>query len=75
VATDWYIRYFEEKGVKCTEMEGEGLFAVARFRSRRAAGIYVISDSGSGDNWDLGWGEEKLERSKEELISAIIGFR
>lgn len=73
VATDWYIRYFEKKGVKCTEMEGAGLFTVARFRSRKAAGIYVISDSGAGDDWDLGWGEEKLERSKQELIDTIIG--
>ena len=59
--------------MKCTEMEGAGLFTVARFRSRKAAGIYVISDSGAGDDWDLGWGEEKLERSKQELIDTIIG--
>lgn len=72
VETDWYIRYFEEKGVKCVEMEGAGLFTAARFRSRRAAGIYVISDSGSGEEWDLGWGEDPLEQSIRNLIDAII---
>ena len=71
VVPDWRIRYYEEKGVKCLEMEGAGLFTVARFRSRKAAGIYVVSDSGSGDEWDLGWGEEALERSVQKLIDAI----
>ena len=71
VVPDWRIRYYEEKGVKCLEMEGAGLFTVARFRSRKAAGIYVVSDSGSGDDWDLGWGEEALERSVQKLIDAI----
>ena len=72
VVPDWRIRYYEEKGVKCLEMEGAGLFTVARFRSRKAAGIYVVSDSGSGDEWDLGWGEEALERSVQKLIDAIV---
>ena len=74
VETDWYIRYFEEKGVKCVEMEGAGLFTVAKFRSRKATGIYVNSDSGSGDDWNLGWGEGKLEQSIQKLIDAIAGL-
>ena len=73
VVPDWSIRYYEEKGVKCLEMEGAGLFSVAKFRGREATGVYVISDSGSGDDWDLGWGEEALERSVRKLIDAIIG--
>ena len=72
VETDWYIKYFEAKGVKCVEMEGAGLFTVAKFRSRKAAGIYVISDSGSGEDWNLGWGEERLEQSIQKLIDAIL---
>lgn len=73
VVPDWSIRYHEEKGVKCLEMEGAGLFSVAKFRGREATGVYVISDAGSGDDWDLGWGEEALERSVRNLIDAIIG--
>ena len=54
-------------------MEGAGLFAAAKFRSRRAAGLYVVSDSRSGDEWDLGWGEKVLEASIERVIGAIAG--
>lgn len=72
VQPDWRSRYYEDKGAKCVEMEGAGLFTVAKFRSRKATGIYVISDSGSGEEWDLGWGEEKLEQSIQNLIDVII---
>lgn len=71
VETSWRIKYFEDKGALCVEMEGAGLFSVAKFRSRRAAGIYVISDSGEGDDWNLGWGEEVLETSINKVIDAI----
>ena len=46
-------------------------FAAAKFRSCRATGIYVISDSGSGDDWDLGWGGKTLETSINRVIEAI----
>lgn len=67
----WSAKYYEDKGVLCVEMEGAGLFSVAKFRSCRAAGIYVISDSGSGDDWNLGWGEKALEASISKVIDAI----
>ncbi len=67
----WSAKYYEDKGALCVEMEGAGLFAVAKFRSCRAAGIYVISDSGSGDDWNLGWGEKVLEASINKVINAI----
>lgn len=72
VETDWNIKYYEHKGAKCVEMEGAGLFAVSKFRSRKATGIYVISDSNLGEKWELGWGEEKLEQSIQKLIDVII---
>lgn len=71
VQPSWRAKYYEDKGVLCVEMEGAGLFSVARFRSCRAAGIYVISDSGSGDDWNLGWGENVLETSINRVIEAI----
>lgn len=71
VETSWRIKYFENKGALCVEMEGAGLFSAAKFRSCRAAGIYVISDSGAGDDWDLGWGEDVLEASINKVIDAI----
>lgn len=71
VEPSWRIKYFEDKGALCVEMEGAGLFSAAWFRSCRAAGMYVISDSGSGDSWDLGWGEKVLEESVSKVIDAI----
>lgn len=71
VETSWRIKYFEDKGALCVEMEGAGLFSAAKFRSCRAAGIYVISDSGAGDDWDLGWGEKVLDTSINKVIDAI----
>lgn len=56
VQLEWRGRYYlNELGAKCVEMEGAGLFTIANFRSRKATAIYVISDSGSNDEWDLGW--------------------
>lgn len=71
VETSWRIKYFEDKGALCVEMEGAGLFSVAKFRSCRAAGIYVVSDSGEGDDWELGWGEKILETSINKVIDMI----
>lgn len=71
VETNWRIKYFEDKGALCVEMEGAGMFSAAKFRSCRATGIYVISDSGSGDDLDLGWGEKVLETSINKVIDAI----
>lgn len=47
------------------------MFSVAKFRSCRATGMYVISHSGSGDDWNLGWGEKVLETSIDRVIDAI----
>lgn len=69
----WRAKEFEDKGALCVEMEGAGLFAVAAFRSCHATGIYVISDTGSNEDWNLGWGEDALERSIERIIDAIGG--
>ena len=72
VQPEWRGRYYlNDMGAKCVEMEGAGLFAIANFRSRKATAIYVISDSGSNDEWNLGWGESTLENSIQKLIDAL----
>lgn len=53
-------------------MEGAGLFTIANFRSRKATAIYIVSDSGSNDEWNLGWGESTLENSIQKLIDALV---
>ncbi len=72
VEPDWRILYYVKKGCLCVEMEGAGLFTIAKFRSRKATAIYVISDSGSSDDWTLGWGEDVLEKSINRLIDTIV---
>lgn len=71
VEPDWRILYYTKKGCLCVEMEGAGLFTIAKFRSRKATAIYVISDSGASDDWTLGWGEDVLEKSIDRLIDAL----
>lgn len=68
----WRAKEFEDKGALCVEMEGAGLFTVAVFRSCHATGIYVISDTVSNDEWNLGWGEDALEKSIDRIIDAIV---
>lgn len=72
VEPDWRSLYYVRKGCLCVEMEGAGLFTIAKFRSRKATAIYVISDSGSSDDWTLGWGEDVLEKSINRLIDTIV---
>lgn len=72
VEPDWRILYYVRKGSLCVEMEGAGLFTIAKFRSRKATAIYIISDSGSSDDWTLGWGEDVLEKSIDRLIDTIV---
>lgn len=72
VQPEWRRRYYlNDLGAKCVEMEGAGLFTIANFRSRKATAIYIISDSGSNDEWDLGWGESTLGNSIQKLIDAL----
>lgn len=72
VQPEWRILYYRRQGCLCVEMEGAGIFTIANFRNKKATAIYVISDSGSGDDWNLGWGEEMLEKSIDRIIDALI---
>lgn len=73
VQPEWRGRYYlNDMGAKCVEMEGAGLFTIANFRSRKATAIYIVSDSGSNDEWNLGWGESTLENSIQKLIDALV---
>lgn len=72
VEPDWRILYYERKGCLCVEMEGAGLFTIANFRNKKATAIYVISDLVSGDDWNLGWGEEILDKNIDRIIDTLI---
>lgn len=61
---------YRAKGALCVEMEGVGLFTVANYRSCVASAIYIVTDVYEND-WNLGWGENKLDESVEKVIEMI----
>ncbi len=63
---------YRGKGAQCVEMEGVGLFTIAKYRDCVATGIYVISDVYTESSWDLGWGENAIETAAETVIDMIV---
>lgn len=63
---------YRGKGAQCVEMEGVGLFTIAKYRDCVATGIYVISDVYTESSWDLGWGENDIETAAEKVIEMIV---
>lgn len=61
-----------KKGALCVEMEGVGLFTIANYRKCAASAIYVISDVFVESDWNLGWGENTIEDSIDQVIDMII---
>lgn len=64
---------YRAKGALCVEMEGVGLFTIAKYRNCVASAIYIITDVHRENRWDLGWGENNIEKSVEQVIDMIIG--
>lgn len=63
---------YREKGALCVEMEGAGLFTIAKYRNCAASAIYIISDVHTQDNWKLGWEEDGIEKSVDQVLDAVI---
>lgn len=61
-----------EKGALCVEMEGVGLFTIAKYRDCAATAIYVVSDVPGESDWELGWEENNLENAAEKVIDMIV---
>lgn len=61
-----------EKGALCVEMEGVGIFTIAKYRNCQASAIYVISDVFSENDWNLGWGENVLDNAIQRVLDMII---
>lgn len=62
---------YRGKGAQCVEMEGVGLFTIAKYRDCKSTGIYVVTDVFTEDDWNLGWGENDLESAAEKVIEMI----
>ncbi|MEK7434330.1 MAG: phosphorylase [Cyanobacteriota bacterium] len=66
------IMDYREKNALCVEMEGVGLFTIARYHNIKATGVYIISDIFNEDGWCLGWNESKISAVVSRVISTII---
>lgn len=66
------VMKYREKGAQCVEMEGVGLFTIAKYRDCIATGLYVVSDVLGENGWNLGWGENTMESATEKLIDMIV---
>ena len=62
---------YRSKGALCVEMEGVGLFTIAKYRKCSATAIYIITDTISEDGWHLGWESTEIDKSIEKLIEVI----
>lgn len=62
---------YRKKGALCVEMEGVGLFTIAKYRNCRATGIYIISDVFTDKKWKLGWEGNEIETSKKLIVCMI----
>lgn len=66
------VLYYRTKGALCVEMEGVGLFTIAKYRNCTSTGIYIISDIPIESGWKLGWGKDIINKSVENIINIII---
>jgi purine-nucleoside phosphorylase len=63
---------YRNKGALCVEMEGVGLFTIAKYRKCVASAIYVVTDVLNENGWSLGWEGSEIGKSVEKLIEMII---
>ena len=66
------VRY-RSKGALCVEMEGVGLFTIAKYRKCSASAIYIITDVIDDEGWHLGWEGKKITEAIERIIDMIVG--
>ena len=65
------IRY-RSKDALCVEMEGVGLFTIAKYRKCSATAIYIITDVIDDEGWHLGLDGKKIAKAIERIIDAIV---
>jgi purine-nucleoside phosphorylase len=63
---------YRNKGALCVEMEGVGLFTIAKYRKCTASAIYILIDILNEDGWSLGWQVNEIGKSVEKIINLII---
>ena len=64
--------HIEIKQRLCVEMEGVGLFTIAKYRECAASAIYIISDVFEDEEWLLGWNGEAISNAVKAVLEVII---
>lgn len=62
---------YRSKGALCVEMEGVGLFTIARYRDCFASAIYIITDVIEEEGWHIGWAGNEIDKAISKIIDAI----
>ena len=65
------VMRYRSKGALCVEMEGVGLFTIAKYRKCSATAIYIITDVIDDEGWHLGWNDDKIAKAIERIIDMI----
>jgi len=62
---------YRTKGALCVEMEGVGLFTIAKYRECRATAIYIITDVITEEGWNLGWEGNEISKAVSRVVNVI----
>ena len=65
------IVMYRSKEAYCVEMEGVGLFTIAKYRKCSATAIYIITDVITEKGWHIGWEGNTINKTIEKLIDVI----
>lgn len=62
---------YRAKGALCVEMEGVGLFTIAKYRNCSASAIYIITDVIEESGWHIGWDGTKIDGVISQIVDLI----
>ncbi len=65
-------RSLARRGVVGVGMEASAMFAVARHRRARLAGLFVVSDELGGEEWNAGFRHPLFLRGKRQALRVVI---
>jgi len=68
------VKEFRDMGANCVEMEGAGLFAVAREYGIPAAAVFVISDELRETGWVQGWADPRFKNAMTNLADFAVAM-
>ncbi len=67
------VQYYRNKKALCVELEGVGLFTIAKYRECLASAVYIVSDVFNEEHWCLGWEENVISDAVNTVLETLIG--